>query len=87
MKKCERYAQHKPVYETPKISKLEEIETYLGSIEANCLDGSGDSQGCTSGNAATGSGCIGDGNNAIGFREEEEQKGCISAGNDPTLAN
>ena len=85
MKKCERHAQHKPVYETPKVSKLDEKETYLGSIDANCLDGSGDSQGCTSGNAATGRGCLGDGNNAIGTDVLLGQEGCINQGNNATL--
>ena len=87
MKKCERVTQHKPVYETPKVSKLDEVTAYLGSTAANCQDGSGDSLGCAAGNAATGIGCIGDGNSAIGFREEGPQRGCISAGNNPTLSN
>lgn len=84
MKKCEGYAQHKPGYETPKVSKLDEVKTYLGStIPADCRDGSGDSVGCTSGNTATGNGCIADGNSAVGSLFPGEEKGCIGAGNSP----
>ncbi len=86
MKKCEERYQHRPVYETPKVSTLDEIETYLGSeIQGNCSDGSGDSLGCiSSGNAATGNGCAGDGNSAFGTLFPGDEKGCIGDGNSPS---
>lgn len=49
----------KPVYETPKVTSLDNRNSVLGGENGNdkCDSGSGDVFGCLTGNTATGWGC------------------------------
>lgn len=45
----------KPRYAPPTLIRLDEVATGLGQVE--CATGSGNAVGCSTGSAATGSGC------------------------------